>query len=144
MDGDPVGEPSETEEHKSITDVLNDLCPGYMVMGMTYDQFWHSHTKVHKAYRSAFDIKKKNDEWARHRQGAYFMQALKVALQGFSKDKTNPEKYPSDPWPLSEKEAKEQQAARDRAGYEQALANRRAEIARRAELAKHKEASMDG
>lgn len=140
MDGDPVGEPSETEEHKSITDVLNDLCPGYMVMGMTYDQFWHSHTKVHKAYRSAFDIKKKNDEWARHRQGAYFMQALIVGLSGFSKDKTHQEKYPAQPWPLTEKDENKQQEEKERKGYEIALAQRKAEIARRKET----EASNDG
>lgn len=144
MDGDPVGEPSETEEHKSISELLMELCPVYMAIGMTYDQFWNRHTKVHKAYRNAFDIKRKNDEWARHRQGAYFMQALIVGLSGFSKDKTHQEKYPAEPWPLTEKEANELQEEKERKGYEMALAQRRAEIQRRTEEMEQKEARMDG
>ena len=145
MDGDHVnGKPSIDSEMYSLAEMFTNLCPSYMAMGMTYNQFWNCNTTVHKAYREAFEIRNKNNEWARHRQGAYFMQALSVALQGFSKDKTHKEKYPESPWPITQKEAIEQEQARERAGYEQALAQRRLAAQRRAEELKQKEAGMDG
>lgn len=132
MDGDPVsGEPSQNiDTKKSLTEVLIELCPSYMAMGMTYEQFWHCNTKVHKAYREAWNIKRKNDEWARWRQGCYYFTALMCAapvMKPFVKD-AKPGKYPDEPWPITQKEADEQQAERERAGYEKALAQRRAEI----------------
>ena len=48
-------------------------------------------------------------------------------MSGFSKDNVK-EKYPADPWPLTEKEAQRIEAEKERAGYEKALAKRRAEV----------------
>ena len=143
MDGLAVtGEPSQTSERLSLASVLDQLCPQYMAMGMTYAEFWDSPTSVHKAYREAFMIKNRNEEFARWRQGAYFLKALGVALSGFSKNKTQQEKYPGEPWPLTQSEQDE----RDRINYQKALAQRRAAsdaaLKRRAEQAK--EARQNG
>ena len=94
---------------------------------MTYEEYWRGPLWLVKSYREAYDLKRKNEEWARHRQGAYVMQALRVAMSGFSKDNVK-EKYPADPWPLTEKEAQRIEAEKERAGYEKALAKRRAEV----------------
>ena len=119
------------------------LCPSYMAMGMTYDEFWNRNTKVHKAFREAFEIRSQHAEWERHRQGAYFLNALQVALQGFNKDKSKKIRYPERPWPLTEKEAELQKAEEERRGYEQALARRRAEI-ERARLRKLEQMEVSG
>lgn len=109
------------------------LCPAYMVMGMTYDEFWHCNTRVHKAYREAYDIRRHSEEWARHRLGAYFFNALMCAAPvmraSFGNGRVEPGKYPDQPWPLTMKEAREQEAERERIGYEKALAMRRAQSA---------------
>lgn len=139
MDGDPVeGEPSK--ESASLASTLIAICPDYIAMGMSYHDYWHLPTTAHKAYREAYKKNRRNEEWARHRQGAYFMQALAVALQGFNKDKSHKDSYPLEPWPLTDIEAEQRQAEKEREGYEKALAQRRAEIARR----KEKEAIESG
>ena len=146
MDGDSVKEEPSTA-YSTFTEVFIAMCPYYMEMGMTYYDYWHMNTSVHKAYRDAYEIHRKNEEWARHRQGMYFMQALTVGLQGFSKDKSSKEKYPDEPWPLTQREADERQVQREKAGYELALAQRRAAIEAakiRKEISEQKEASIGG
>ena len=135
MDGESViDEPSEPSQPITLTKLFRDIFPSYLAMGMSYDEFWNGPMWLAKSYREAYEMRMKNEEWARHRQGAYFLQALCVALQGFSKDKTHKEKYPDEPWPLTKREAEERQAVKDRAGYEKALAERKADIQRRKEL----------
>ena len=133
MDGDPVtGEPSQPPENipDSLGELFVSLCPQYMAMGMTYDQFWNRNTKMHKAYRDAYEVKQRNDEWARWRQGAYNYDALirvaPVMRAALSNKPVRPEPYPDEPWPLTQREADARQEAKDRANYQKALAQRRA------------------
>ena len=139
MDGDHLtGEPSDAPQ--TLTEVFVKMCPYYMEMGMSYHDYWHMNTSAHKAYRDAYEMRRRNEEWARHRQGAYFMQAIAVGLQGFSKDNSHKDTYPTEPWPITQREADQQQEAKEREGYAKALERRRAEIARRKEM----EAMKDG
>ena len=116
MDGDPVtGEPSEPTEQITFAEMLTRLCPHYMAMGMTYDQFWNTNTRAHKAYRDAYELRQKNDEWDRWRRGAYVYDAIlrlsPVLRASFGKGKVEPIKYPDEPWPLTQKEADEREEA---------------------------------
>lgn len=86
-----------------------------MLMGMSYDEFWDSNTSVHRTYREVYELRRKQEEWARWRQGAYFFAALICAapvLNAFSKNH-EPGKYPQEPLPLTEKESREREE-RDR------------------------------
>jgi hypothetical protein len=120
-------------------------------MGMTYDQFWNSNTKIHKAYREAYEARQRTDEWSRWRQGLYIYDALlcvaPVMRAAFSKSKVEPGKYPEEPWPISEKEVREREVAAEKDTFERLLANMNAtserELKRRAEEAE-KEARSDG
>lgn len=147
MDGDPVtGEPSE--EPKSFSEIFADVFPYYLAMGMSYDEFWRGSPSLVRDYRKAHEIKLQREEWSRHRQGMYFMQALRVAMSGFAKDKSNPETYPQEPWPLTEKEAREQEQREARNRYnrmrEKLLGEARAARKKRDEEAVKKEAGEDG
>ena len=159
MEGDfltkaPSSEDEAGGDHrpKSFSEVFDKMCPYFMIMGMSYDDYWNLNTVVHKAYREAYEIRKRNDEWSRWRLGAYFYNALLCAAPlmraGFGKGKVEAGKYPEEPWPLTRKEEEERQAARDKANYEKALAQRRAAsdaaLKRRAEEGKEKEANGDG
>lgn len=144
MDGNPVeGEPSNPENNvSSFAEVLYQLCPQYMMMGMTYDEFWNRNTTCHKAYREAYKLRIQQEEWARWRQGAYIYDVLlRVApvLRPFAKGKVEPGKYPEEPYPLTEKEVKEREEAREKANYEAYIARMEAaserELKRRAEEA---------
>lgn len=120
MEGAPVtGEPSQPEEI-SLTKVFQDLCPVYMIMGMSYDEFWNRNTAVHKAYRKAYEMRRRNEEWARWRQAAYIYDVLlrvSPILRAFSKGKAEPEQFMNEPWPLTQKEAREREEREARERY---------------------------
>jgi len=151
VDDYPVtGESSPIPEFSSLADMLTNICPAYMAMGMTYNQFWYSNTKVHKAYREAYEIKKKNDEWARWRHVAYIYDTLlrvSPVFRSNTKGRPEPGKYPEEPWPLTEKEYEEAQERREKERYERYIAKMEAdsarELKRRAKEARE-EASEDG
>lgn len=136
MGGDPVGEPPTVSTY---AEMFTKLCPEYMALGMSYDDYWHKPTYVHKAYRKAHEIRMRNEEWARWRQGAYIYDALlRVApvLRAFGKGNVEPGKYPDEPWPLTEEEAKEQEQRRDFENTKRFIAQLEAE----SEAAKRKQA----
>ena len=138
MDGNSVEEkPSQDQTHSgggddensaptSYTELFMSVFPSYMVMGMTYEQFWHGPAWLAKAYRDAYEIKKRNEEWSRWRQGAYFYDALRrvapVMRAAFGKGRVKAEKYPDLPWPLTEKEAIEREEAEKRQRFERFMA----------------------
>ena len=138
MDGDPVeGKPSAPRKGMTTyAEIFYSLCPQYMAMGMTYDEFWHRPTTCHKAYREAFEQRQRQAEWARWRQGAYVYDALlrvaPVMRAAFGKGHVEPGKYPEEPWPLTEKEAKTREEAKRRERYERFLKQMNAESERTA------------
>ena len=92
-----------------MTSVFNEVCPIYMLYGMTYDQFWYGDPWMVKAYEQAYLLKqrKRNEEmWI---QGAYFANAVGVALNnGFNKKKIDYLKKPLDIYPKTEAEEQEE------------------------------------
>ena len=146
MDGDDLeSEPSEI----TLTEFFIKMFPFYMMMGMSYDEYWNGPVWLAKAYREAHQMKQRQEEWARWRQAAYIFDALLCAspmMKPFVKD-AKPGKFSEEPWPLTQKEADERQRAKDIENYKKALAQRRAasdaELKRRAE-AKKQEVSEDG
>ena len=102
------------------------LCPAYMAMGMTWNEFWHCNTKVHRAYRLAWAQKKAYRNWEMWWQGGYIYEALlraaPVMRTTFGKCKVEPGKYSEEPYPLSSREAEERQEAQRRQKMEQMLA----------------------
>ena len=142
MDGDPVtGEPSAPITY---TDAFSQLFPQYMVMGMSYDEYWNGHAILTKYYREAYDLRNHNDEWDRWRRGAYFYDALlrvaPVMRAAFGNGKVEPGKYPEEPWPLTKKEAREREEAKRQARLERLMAV----LSKESEATKKKEASGDG
>lgn len=150
MDGDSVGEPSndddggaEQKAPPTLGETFLNLCPKYMAMGMTYDEFWHSNTLHHYCVRKAWEEKKHYRNWEMWMQGAYIYESLlKVSpvLKPFVKGKVEPGKYPEEPYPLSEKEAREREEMRRRERMERFVAQLNKEIEKREENEK-KEAS---
>lgn len=96
-----------------------------MAMGMSYSEFWHCNTKVHKAYRLAWKQNREYRNWEMWWQGGYIYEALlKVApvmRAAFGKGKVEPGKYSEEPYPLSSREAEERQEAQRRQKMERML-----------------------
>lgn len=98
--------PSETNESKfesdtPISDMLDKLCPYYMMLGVSYDEFWNGDGSRLKYYveKHKLEIEKRNQElWL---QGLYNYEALVVALaNAFSKKSAPPRQYPEKPFRL--------------------------------------------
>ena len=137
MDGDPVREGSldnawdgsdegdEPVTPISLAEMFTKICPAYMAMGMSYDEFWHCNTKVHKAYRLAWEQRKAYRNWEMWWQGSYIDEALlKVApvmRAAFGKGKVEPGKYSEEPYPLTNREAEERMEAQRRQKMERML-----------------------
>lgn len=126
------------------------MFPLYMAMGMSYEEYWQGPAWLAKAYRDAFEIKRKQEEWARWRQGAYVFNAILCAapvIKPFVKD-AKPGNYPEEPWPLTEEEAREQQERAQRNAYqkmkEKLFSEAKAERERRKEAAKKQEVNGNG
>ena len=116
MDGDDLSE-SEPSEPKTLAEIFKEAFPYYLAMGMTYDEYWRDDPTLVRDYRKAKEIENRNEEWARWRQGLYIYDALiKVApiIRPFTKGEIKPGEYPDRPYPLTEKEAREQEQQKER------------------------------
>ena len=141
MDGESVtDEPSDTDQPRTFTQLFRAVFPAYLAMGMTYEEFWNGPVWLVESYREAYEMRLENEEIARHRQGMYFFQALKVAMQGFSKDRSHIEKYPDRPWPITQKAAQE----REEQDYRNYIARMRANSDRERQRINGEEAIKDG
>ena len=106
-------------------------------MGMSYNEFWYGDPTLVRDYRKAWEIRQHNEEWARWRNGMYFYDALlKVSpvLRAFAKGNVEPGKYPERPYPLTEKEAKEQERQREEENFKEYLRRMEAESERNLKL----------
>lgn len=87
--------------------MFNEVCPFYLHIGMTYDQFWRDSPELVVFYREKhrLDRKAKNQElWL---EGFYHHKAIVVALNNaFSKKK---DKYFEEPLPIVEENEREKE-----------------------------------
>lgn len=95
----------------TYTEQFEDICPTYMAMGMTYEQFWDGDNEIATMYRKSYQIKQEmanRDMWV---QGMYFYEALcDVApiLRAFSKAR-RPSPYTKEPYKFEPVEPIEQE-----------------------------------
>lgn len=123
MDGDAVtAEPSD--EPRSLAEIFSNAFPYYLSMGMSYDEFWYGRPSLVRDYRKAFEMKRSMLNWQMWMQGLYICKALRCAplSVGFAKEDTQHDEYPSQPLPLTAKEVREHEEAKERAAFEKMLA----------------------
>ena len=95
------------------SDIFEQLCPYYMSIGMSYDDFWNGDVSMVKAYRKAYELREKRRNMELWLQGMYFYEALCDAspLFRFSMKKgvIKPEPYVKEPYPITEAEVREKE-----------------------------------
>ena len=122
MEGDEVGIlpelPSETDEKESDTpigDMLDKMCPYYMMIGVSYDEFWNGDYTHLKYYleKHKLEVEMRNQElWL---QGLYFYDALAtVVSNAMTKKGSSQRKYPEKPYRITEKTEEEKQAEKQK------------------------------
>ena len=82
------------------------ICPYYISIGMTYEQFWFGDVSMTKAYQEAFNITQKRKaietKWTIWEQGLYIYEAfcdVSPILRPFSKA-TKPLQYSKEPYDI--------------------------------------------
>ena len=103
---------SPHEDTKTIKEAFEDVCPYFMAIGMTYDEFWNKDPHIAKTFLKAHEIKEKQENKRLWLQGYYnyiaFMYVSPV-LHAFGKKGTKPIPYPNQPIPLSQEEVEERE-----------------------------------
>lgn len=104
MGGDFLDEESEEaspEESYPMGTVFENQCPYFMSLGMTWEEYWHGDNTLPRAYLKKFEIERDRENISQWRLGQYMMSAIAASLS----DKN---KYPEEPFPLTEEQAREQ------------------------------------
>ena len=97
---DSLGELNNVE-HIFLTETFERLCPYYMAIGMTYDQFWRDDVTMPIMFRRAYKIKQEENKWNNWEGGVYTYEALlKVSpvLHAFAKNGTKPLPFSEKPY----------------------------------------------
>lgn len=99
-------EPKQVEH--TFHEVFKEMCPFYISIGMTYDQYWKQDVELTRIYLEAFYIKEKREakksKWKIWEQGLYIFEALcdvSPILRAFSKAR-KPLPYPTKPYGIEE------------------------------------------
>lgn len=93
---------------------MEEQCPIYMAMGMSYDEYWNGELERAKFYRKAFELKKKQDNEKLWMQGAYIYNVLQDIYPLFNAwaEGAEVQPYMEFPLPLDEEERKDQETAK--------------------------------
>lgn len=101
---------SDNVEHIFLYKKFQEVCPFFISIGMTYEQFWRDDVTMTKMYLKAYEIRQKNeieiDQWNIWKQGMYIYEALcdvSPVLHAFSKKGTKPLPYPEVPYGMEDK-----------------------------------------
>jgi len=132
MDGEPVeGGPSlfgvqdEQGIRRTFTELFAEAFPFYLSIGMSSEEFWRGNPYLARAFRKAWELKRRERNRELWYQGAYFYDALvKVApymRAAMSKAHIEPGKYMDRPFPLTDREAKQREEEARRQQFERMI-----------------------
>ena len=86
-----------------------------MSIGMTYDEFWNQDVAMVRAYRKAYELKRRQQNDALWLQGIYVRDALLATVGNMFADKnSNKNEYPTEPYPITADQVAEREAAQNR------------------------------
>lgn len=104
----------ENLSYISFTEIFNSHLPFFLSIGMSYEQYWNDDCCITKYYRKAFNLQRERMNEQLWLQGLYIYDAiLDVAPALRAMGAKQPEKYPNEPYPITDKEIelrKEKQA----------------------------------
>ena len=101
---------------QSYGKIFEQLCPYYMSIGMSYDEFWNGDVSAVKAYRMANELRDRRMNQELWLQGKYIYDALCSVspLFRFSTKPTKSEPYVQEPYPITAAEVREREERKAR------------------------------
>lgn len=143
MDGELVK--PKPSDHKAVVAFLDNECPYYISLGMTYYDYWDGDPAMCAAYRKADELKRKRENFNLWLQGAYIYEVisdLAPSIAPFSKGKVKP--YRKEVIPILPSEIEEYQERKQKEAYEAMLAGFTALAEEINESIKNKQEAVDG
>ena len=110
MGSELVSEEPAASQSKTMREIFDELCPHYMSMGMTYDEFWHGTPDAIRQMRKSYDLSRSRKNWFLWLQGLYNYKAFCSAhplFNVFAPEGTKAQPYLEEAIPLTEKEMEE-------------------------------------
>lgn len=95
----------------SYHEICENLCPDYLAMGMTLDEYWNGDPEYAVFVRKSFQLKQKQTNYQLWLQGAYIYEALLDVSPMFHdliKD-PKPIPYAKEPYALTETDKQERE-----------------------------------
>lgn len=121
MGAELVTDESAPHKRKSFREICDELCPYYMSLGMTYDEFWHGNTDMLRQFRKKFKYERDRQNQLLWLQGYYNYVALCKASPIFNSlapEGTKAEPYLEEPIPLTQKQIEEYEEREKRKRFE--------------------------
>ena len=121
VNGSQSGDSIERDNaSESYADQFEKLCPAYLAMSMTPEQYWKGDPMLAKYYRKADAIRNERRNQELWLQGMYIYDAILCVapiLHAFAKKGTKAKPYPTQPYALTVKERKKEMENKERAVY---------------------------
>jgi hypothetical protein len=110
-----VGYGELTENQDTIshtyTEIFEELCPYYISIGMSYDEYWYGEAKRVKSYRESEVLRRKSQNYNDWLIGLYVYSAVGKLSPLFNNFKPQPpDDYPDKPYPVTNQDIKERHA----------------------------------
>jgi hypothetical protein len=105
----------------TYTERFYEHFPYYLAIGMTPEQYWEGDPVLAKCYREADAIRLERLNQEKWLQGMYFYEAICDAspiLHSFAKKGTKPHPYTEKPYPLTDKQRKQEAVSKEKATYD--------------------------
>ena len=99
-----------TTTNLTYKEIFDGVFPYYLSIGMSYQEFWHGEVELVKAYREAYKMRRKENNFNAWLQGRYFYEALCCASPllrtSLGKGKVKAMDYCKRPYDLYEEDKK--------------------------------------
>lgn len=123
MDGELVTASSSSDDAsvpRTPAQTFRDEFPRYLAMGMTTEEYWDGDAELTRFYRKADEIRNEKINQELWLQGLYVYEAISdiaPILHAFAKKGAKAKPYLKEPFPLSVKEMKRKEDAKNKAVY---------------------------
>lgn len=115
LSGDPGGGSGGRPPVFSYADYFDTMCPQYMAMGLSYEDFWYGDPEKAKFVREAFVFLQEVRNREMWMMGRYVYDAIFAnapVLRAFS-SASSPASYTSEPYPITSRALKEYKDRRE-------------------------------
>jgi hypothetical protein len=101
VDGDDL------KPRKKYSEIFEELCPFYMSIGMSYEQYWDGESDIPKYVRKEYKLRQEALNYEAWLKGLYVYDAVISAMSHMSDNKNNHKNYAEKPYDFTPRKEEE-------------------------------------